>query len=399
MLVPLATALVLSLACQSPSTDRDLAEQLARSGRTVEALAVFEKIVAQNPADVEVRLWIARLQLRMGRTEQAESGFRSVLLEHPTDVDARIGLGAALTRRDAWKEALVVLLAAERDAGQNADLFGALARAYRRAGDDQRALEYYTRAMALAPKDPDLVDGYEATLRAYGSSIAIEGFGERGASDARSASLVAAVRLVPRLRVEGSAHVQSRAGSSDVLAGGGALWRLNRSTTLAVGVTGGSGNVSLPNGDLMATMVHYTGAFEVGGSIRHLSFTNVGVIAASPVLAWDPGGRWRLDGRYTFSRSSFDVTRQSSDDHSAVLRSTLRGWRRVDVNVAYAYGIESFEDLTIDRLAFFGATTVAAGLRIRMPSLTSVSATWEHQWRSNETRIDRVTVSLVRTFR
>jgi YaiO family outer membrane protein len=399
VLVPLATALVLSLACQSPSTDRDRAEQLARSGRTVEALAVFERIVAQNPDDVEVRLWIARLQLRMGRTTEAEAGFRSILLEHPTDVDARIGLGAALTRRDAWKEALAVLLAAERDAGQNADLFGALARAYRRAGDDQRALEYYARAMALAPSDPDLVDGYEATLRAYGSSVAIEGFGERGASDARSASLVAAVRLVPRLRVEGSAHVQRRAGSSDVLAGGGALWRVNRSTTLAIGATGGSGNVSLPNGDLMATVVHYTGAFEIGGSIRHLSFTNVGVIAASPVLAWDPGGRWRLDGRYTFSRSSFDVTGEASDDHSAVLRATWRGWRRVEVNAAYAYGIESFEDLTIDRLAFLGATTVAAGLRIRMPSLTSVSATWEHQWRSNETRIDRFTVSLVQTFR
>ena len=143
MLVPLATALVLSMTCQSPSTDRDLAEQLARSGRTVEALAIFERIVAENPTDVEVRLWIARLQLRMGRTEEAEAGFRAVLLEHPSDVDARIGLGAALTRRDAWREALAVLLDAEQDAGDNADLFAALARAYRRAGDDRRALEYY----------------------------------------------------------------------------------------------------------------------------------------------------------------------------------------------------------------------------------------------------------------
>ena len=104
MLIPLATALVLSMAYQSPSTDRDLAEQLARSGRTVEALAIFERIVAENPADVEVRLWIARLQLRMGRTEEAEAGFRAVVLEHPSDVDARIGLGAALTRRDAWRK-------------------------------------------------------------------------------------------------------------------------------------------------------------------------------------------------------------------------------------------------------------------------------------------------------
>src|SRR4029077_2791730 len=157
------------IGCQPPSTDRSLAEQLARSGRTVEALAIFERIVAGNPSDIEIRLWIARLQLRMGRTEDAEAGFRAVLIEHPSDVDARIGLGAALTRRDAWQEALTVLLEAEKDAGANADLFAALARAYRRGGDDRRALEYYKRAVALAPADPDVVEGYEATLRAYGS--------------------------------------------------------------------------------------------------------------------------------------------------------------------------------------------------------------------------------------
>jgi tetratricopeptide (TPR) repeat protein len=93
MLVPLATALVLSMACQPPSTDRNLAVQLARSGRTIEALAIFERIVAGNPTDLEVRLWIARLQLRMGRTEEAEAEFRAVLLQHPSDVDARIAIG------------------------------------------------------------------------------------------------------------------------------------------------------------------------------------------------------------------------------------------------------------------------------------------------------------------
>ena len=41
-----AAALVISMTCQSPSTDRSLAEQLARSGQTVEALAIFERIVA-----------------------------------------------------------------------------------------------------------------------------------------------------------------------------------------------------------------------------------------------------------------------------------------------------------------------------------------------------------------
>jgi cytochrome c-type biogenesis protein CcmH/NrfG len=399
MVIPLATALVLSMTCQSPPTDRALAEQLARSGRTVEALAIFERIVAENPTDLEVRLWIARLQLRMGRPEEAEAGFRAVLLEHPSDVDARIGIGAALTRRDAWREALTVLHDAERDAGNNADLFAALARAYRRAGDDRRALDYYRRALAVAPGDPDVVEGYEAAVRAYGSSIVVEGFGEGGVSDARSVSLVASVRVLPRLEIEGRARVQNRNGSSDTLVGGGGIWRINRSTLLEARGEGGVGNTSLPNAGVMAEVRHYRGAIEIGGNVRHLSFSDVGVTAASPILAWDTGERWRLAARYTYSWSSFVATGESSGDHSVLLRETFRGWRRVDMTATYAYGIESFEDLTADRIGNLGANTIAATVRIRTPSLTSVATTWEHQWRFDDTRLDRLTVLVMQGFR
>jgi YaiO family outer membrane protein len=399
MLIPLAAALVLSMTCQSPSTDRSLAEQLARSGRTVEALALFEQIVAQHPADTEVRLWIARLQLRMGRTAEAEAGFRAVLLEHPSDVDARIGLGSALTRRDAWREALTVLVDTEKDAGSNSDLFGALARAYRRAGDDRRALEYYERATALSPRDPDLVEGYEATLRAYGSSITVEGIAEGGVSDARSVSLIGSVRVLPRLEVEGRARVQRRNGTSDTLMGGGGIWRMNRSTNLAFRAAGGAGNVSLPNGDAMAEVRHYRGPIEIGGNVRYMSFSDVGVTAASPLLAWDTGERWRLATRYTYSWSSFRTTGESSGDHSVLLRETFRAWRRVDTTFTYAYGIESFEDLTADRIGNLGGNTIAATVQFHLPSLTTVATTWESQWRSNDTRLDRLTVVMVQGFR
>jgi tetratricopeptide (TPR) repeat protein len=397
MLVPLATALVLSMACQSPAADRSLAEQLARSGRTVEALDLFEQILAGNPADLEARLWIARLQLRIGRTLEAEAGFRSVLLEHPSDIDAHIGLAAALTRTHATKEALAMLREVEQDAGANADLFAAFARAYRRDGDDRRALDYYTRARALAPTDPDLVDGVEATVRTYGHSIAFEGFGERGASEVRSGSLAATVRILPRFRVEGRARVQRRDGSNDAVGGGGAVWRVHGSTNLSVHGVGGSGNTSLPTADITAAVVHYAGVFEIGAAIRRLSFADVGVRAASPLLAWDTE-RWRLDARYTYSLSSFDATGESSGDHSVLLRETWRRWRRVGVNVAYAYGIEGFENLTADRLGSLGTTTIATGLQLRVPSLTSVATTWEHQWRSDDTQLDRVTLSIVQSF-
>jgi YaiO family outer membrane protein len=399
MFTSLAAALILVLTLQASPADRDRAEQLARSGQTAEALALFERIAAERPSDLEVRQWIARLQLRMGRVAEAEAGFRAVLLAHPSDIDARIGVGAALTRRNAWAEALTILQDAERDAGENADLFAALARAYRRAGDDRRALEYYERARTLAPGDPDLVAGYEATRRVYGSSITVEGVGEGGVSDARSASLSANLRVMPRLELEGRARVQHRSDDSDTLAGAGAIWRVNRSTNLAVRFGGGVDNTSLPNGDLTTEVRHYRGAFELGGNFRYLSFSGVSVAAASPLLGWDTGERWRLDARYTYSRSLFETTGQSAGDHSALLRETFRAWRRVDLAVTYAYGIESFEDLTADRIRNLGAHTVAATLQFRLPSITTVATTWERQLRANDTRLDRLTIVMVQGFR
>src|SRR6476661_431790 len=139
MFATLAAALVVAAAgCQSATPDRGRAEQLGRSGQTAEALQLFEQIAEQNSGDVEARIWIARLELRLGHTDKAEAGFRSVLRDHPTDVDARIGLGAALMRKGAWRDALAILVDAEREAGENADLFATLARAYRRGGDDRR---------------------------------------------------------------------------------------------------------------------------------------------------------------------------------------------------------------------------------------------------------------------
>jgi hypothetical protein len=175
--------------------------------------------------------------------------------------------------------------------------------------------------------------------------------------------------------------------------------RLNRSTNLAFRVGGGVDNVSLPNGDLTAEVRHYRGAFEFGANFRYLSFSDAGVAAVSPILAWDTGERWRFGARYTYSRSSFDTTGESTGDHSVLVRETFRAWRRVDATVTYAYGIESFEDLTVDRIGNLGAHTVAATLQFRLPSLTTVATTWERQLRENDTRLDRLTVVMVQRFR
>ena len=76
-------------------------------------------------------------------------------------------------------------------------------------------------------------------------------------------------------------------------------------------------------------------------------------------------------------------------------------WRIADPRL-FVQRIRS-EDAAASRLidlsiASLGASTFAAGLRVNTPSSTVVTTAWEHQWRSNATRLDRVTLSIVQFF-
>jgi hypothetical protein len=396
----LAVAALVSLSLQAVP-DRQQAEQLARSGRAAEALAVFEQIVARDPGDTDARLWVARLQQRLGRSADAEAIFRDVLRDHPADVDARIGLGTALLRKGAVEEAIVLLRNTERDAGQNADLFATLGRAYRRSGHDRLSLDYFTRAKRLSPSDPDVVEGYESAARAYGHALRFEGYVEPGtAGENPTSGLIAArLRVHPSVHVDAIGRVQRRGGSTDALAGAGVLWDSGRATNIELVALGGADNVSLPASDIYVDVVHYKGQFEIGAGVRRMAFEGSDIVAVSPALAWDTGGLLRLFTRYTLSRSDFEATDATAADHSALVRTTWRTWRRVWLDASYAYGIESFEQLTADRIGSLGGSTVAGGVRVALPSLTLFTTSWEHTWRSNHaTSIDRVTVSVLQSF-
>jgi hypothetical protein len=183
---------------------------------------------------------------------------------------------------------------------------------------------------------------------------------------------------------------------------------MTRASNLGFHALGGSGNTLLPTSDVSADFIHYIGAYEWGGGVRRVSFPGTDVMSMSPLFAWDRG-RTRLDTRYTYSRLHFTddyryerrgaaATHDSTGDHSFMLRGMWRGWRRASLTTGYAYGIESFEDLTIDRIGSLGASTVSMGGRFDLPSLTMITTTYEHQWRSNSTTMDRLTLALVQFF-
>jgi YaiO family outer membrane protein len=396
--VGLATLMGLASA-QAP--ERGEAERLARLGRHAEALVAFERIVANDPADVESRLWIGRLQLWMGRTEDAEATFRAVLAEHPRNVDARVGLGSTLIRTRQTDEAIALLEATRADAPENADLAAALARAYRAAGRPRVARDEFVRAHQLAPGDPDILSGLEAVRRTFDHSVGFEGYGETvpGAGwDSGDAALTLRLRANDRMHVAGAARMHRRGGVSDSLFGGGIEYRAGRRTVLSTTLQGGPDNENLPALSARAEVTQYFGSIELGGAIRFLDFATTDVTAVAAGAAWDDGGPWRAEARYAYSRSSFAPDGRTAGDHSILLRSLRRQWQRVWIDGSYAHGAESFDVLTAERVDSFDADTVAVGLRILTPSLLVITSTWEHQWRSNGQKIDRLTCAVIRYF-
>jgi len=399
--LPLALTALAWLAGDSQAIERGQAERLARAGRHEEALATFQRIAAHDPADVESRVWIGRLQLWMGRPAQAESTFRAVLREHPEEVEARIGLGTALLRSNRTNEAMAVLEAARAEAGENADLLAALARAHRQAGDPRAARDFFVQAHRLAPDDPDILDGLEAVRRTYDHFVLLEGYGETIPDDdghAGDGTLTLSLRASDRLRLDGTARLQHRDGGTDSLFGGGFQLRAGRATVLSATALAGANNQSLPVLSVSADLTQYSGSWELGGGWRLLHFETTDVTALSANVAWDTGGGWRLDGRYTYSRSSFEPSGRTAGDHSFLVRGLRRQWRRVWLTGSYAHGAESFDVLTADRIGSFDADTVAAGVRILTPSLLTLNSTWEHQWRSDGQTIDRFTCAFVQHF-
>ena len=102
--------------------------------------------------------------------------------------------------------------------------------------------------------------------------------------------------------------------------------------------------------------------------------------------------------RYYRSESEFLPSGQTAGNNSFALMGRWQSSRRVGVSAAYARGNESFDILSLDRLGSFRGDTVAGGLRFDLRSLTSFAVGVEHQWRTGQRQLTRITVDLVQHF-
>ena len=400
LLVLVLCALAPAASAQDTLPTMDQAVQMADAGDDAGALAALRQRAAANPDDRGTRLWIARLHERMGHPDLAEPVYRSVLLEDPTSLDAMIGVASTLLERLEADEAIEILEVAESRAPRNVTTVVLLGRAHRLAGRSGRAIEYFQRAAAMEPT-PEHRLRLERARLAYQHWFETRGFGEQfngSTPDSRSGEVRVNYRLSEALRVTGRGQVQRKFGVSEERGGGGVEWRWRPDVVLHGQVLVGPGNVVMPEGDYLGEIAYTYRAATWSAAVRSFDFTGAKTTLVTPAVSWLASERLTVDLRYAMSWSESNTLLNGAAGHSMQLRGDYRLYPRLSIQAGYSGGVEDFETFSIDRIGDFRANTAMGGLRLHLPTLTSITGGYERQWREQGISMGRVTVALQQRF-
>lgn len=369
-------------------------------GRYEEALAAYQRLAAADARDHRARLAVARVQERLGHPDRAEAVFRSVMLEDPANLEARLGTARTLVEQLRPEDALEVLGAAETQAPEDPSVLAALGRAHRDAGHDAEAVRYFERASAIG-RTPAYQLSLENARRLHDHRVESRSFGEayNGATpNAHATDLAVNLRLSDSVRVSGRGQLQRKFGVSDARGGGGVEWRVTPYTTVTAQALVGPGNEVMPAHDYLGEIAYSYGAFTSSGSVRYFDFDTARVTTVSPALNWVITDRLSLGLRYALSLTETTAANSTAKGHTGHVRGSYEIRRRVVLFAGYATGVDDFDNFSVDRIGAFRADAGSVGVRVELPTLTSVSGAFEHQTRQNGVTLSRAVVSVAQRF-
>jgi YaiO family outer membrane protein len=384
-----------------PSISYEDAERMARAGDTLRALQAFQALVAANAEDFDSHVWLGRLLTRLGRRAEAITLLRDVIARSPRQIDARVALGAALLTSSRVEDAYAVVKDAEALAPQSAEVLALKGRVLRHLGRPSEAYVALDAAHTLSPRDEDIAIVRERTRRVVAHRAHVGVAREASRDGIPDASIVDAdvdVRLDDTRRVFGRVQWQERAGFDDTRAGGGIEWRLGRHVLSRGALLVSPGSPRVARADLSGEVEFATGRTQPAIGIRYLDFLGARVWIVAPSISIDLNDNVALALRYYRSESEFLPAGRRAGNNSAAIMGRWQAAPRLSLSAAYARGNESFDILSVDRLGRFRADTVAGGARIDLRSLTSLGLGVEHQWRTGDRQLTRITVDVVQHF-
>lgn len=126
---------------------------LARTGKTEEALAEFDRAIAIDPHYAEALYNRGLLYQRERQHQQAVDDFTSASGLTPQRAEPLLARAISYLAMDKVREAATDLDEAAQADPQNAQIWITRGLAYERLGDKPKAADCYNRAIAIRPKD------------------------------------------------------------------------------------------------------------------------------------------------------------------------------------------------------------------------------------------------------
>eukprot|EP01041_Mallomonas_annulata_P001215 gene1215-2365_t len=133
-------------------------EDLIRKGNGVDALAIIDPILKNNPNDLDAKVYKARCYGLLGKFDESEYILKSVLKEDKSFVKAIISLGNLCNQKLRWNEAEMYFQDVRNLDKDNYVALSGLAKVWlNRDSDVVKAKEYLALAHQINPKDERVI--------------------------------------------------------------------------------------------------------------------------------------------------------------------------------------------------------------------------------------------------
>jgi len=269
------------------------------------------------------------------------------------------------------------------------------------AGHRERSADYYRKAAEAAPTTENKI-AYARAALADNDRIEAKYSNEQfsgSTPDSHLGDIAVNLGVSDAWRVFVRGQRQKKFDVVDMRAGAGVTWTWDGAYTLMGQVLAGSSdNTVMPNKDALGQLAYTYQNATSSIAVRYFDFNGTTMTVISPAAHMWATGKLLLGARYAVSVTNRPFVEKKEFGHTLQLHGSYQLWPRLAVALGAARGVEDFDNLSLDRVGKFVATTGSAGIRVDLATLTAVAAKYEYQRPHAGRSMGRATISLTQGF-
>ena len=382
--------------CQAPPRDWQAeVRKLAEAQDWTQAMALIEAEEKNQPGDIEIREWRARVLTWSGKAAEAEREWNQVVRIAPKDPDNWLGLASVYQREGKWDEAQRAIDAALELDPRRADLQAARGRILRAGNNRSQAKLAFEEALRLDPSSEEARAGLDS-LRAEPQHVLRLGqdndtFNFAGANHDEWADV--ASRWTPHWATDLGTNFYERGGTTAGKFIGSLTGRSSRWGALTVGGATSHDNEVIPRSEAFFGINHgfalgesgWVRAVEAAYGQHWYWYRDARILALSQTVTLDLPREWTWMMRVTEARSHFSNTgAEWKPSGLGKLNFPLARGRGSSLSggVFFAAGTENFAQ--VDQIGSFASQSYGGELKWRFSARQDVTAYSFYQKRTQQ---------------